>query len=154
MSAMASQTASHTIDYPSVYSGADQRESQSSTSLALLCGIQWRLVNPPQKGPVTRKMFPFYDVIMATVHSENYAPALLTMRNVVAPVQMKQPWSTWVKISHKADRNSIYQNSRNTKPLFLSLSFSLSFSLSLFLSLYIYIYYYIYIYIWDILYIK
>ena len=37
---------------------------QSSASLAFLRGIQRWPVNSPHKGPVTRKMFPFDDVIM------------------------------------------------------------------------------------------
>ena len=40
--------------------GADQRKHQSSTSLAF---VRWPM-NSPHKGPVTRKMFPFDDVIM------------------------------------------------------------------------------------------
>ena len=46
------------------YSGADQRKYQSSTSLAFVRGIHRWPVNSPHKGPVTRKMFPFDDVIM------------------------------------------------------------------------------------------
>ena len=43
---------------------ADQRKHQRSASLAFVRGIhQWPL-NSPHKGPVTRKMFPFDDVIM------------------------------------------------------------------------------------------
>ena len=60
MSGMASQITSLTIAYSSVYSGADQRKHQSSASLTLVRGIhQWPL-NSPHKGPVTRKMFPFW----------------------------------------------------------------------------------------------
>ena len=55
MSAMASQNTSVTIVYSTVYSGAHQRKHQSSASLAFVMGIHW--------GSVTRKMFPFYDVI-------------------------------------------------------------------------------------------
>ena len=44
--------------------GADQRKHQSSASLAFVWGIHRRPVNSPHKGPVTRKMFPFDDVIM------------------------------------------------------------------------------------------
>ena len=44
--------------------GADQRKHQSSASLAFVRGIHRRPVNSPHKGPVTRKMFPFDDVIM------------------------------------------------------------------------------------------
>ena len=64
MSAMASQITSITIVYSTVYSGADQRKYQSSASLALVMGIHQWPVNSPHKGPVTRKMFPFDDVIM------------------------------------------------------------------------------------------
>ena len=64
---MASQITSLTIVSPTVYSGADQRKYQSSVSLAFVMGIHWWLVNSPHKGPVTRKMFPFDDVIMMIV---------------------------------------------------------------------------------------
>ena len=50
--------------YSTVYSGADQRKHQSSASLAFVWGIDRWPVNSPHKGPVTRKMFPFDDVIM------------------------------------------------------------------------------------------
>ena len=64
MGAMASQIISLTIVYSTVYSGADQRKHQSSVSLAFVRGIHRGPVNSPHKWPVTRKMFPFYDVIM------------------------------------------------------------------------------------------
>ena len=64
MSAMASQITSLTIVYSTVYSRADQRKHQSSALLAFVCGIHRWPVNSPHKGPVTRKMFPFDDVIM------------------------------------------------------------------------------------------
>ena len=64
MSVAASQFTSLTIAYSTVYSGADQRKHQSSASLAFVWGIQQWSVNSPHKGPVTRKMFPFDDVIM------------------------------------------------------------------------------------------
>ena len=64
MGAMASQITSLTIVYSTVYSGADQRKHQSSASLAFVWGIHWWPVNSPHKWPVTRKMFPFDDVIM------------------------------------------------------------------------------------------
>ena len=50
--------------YSTVYSGADQRKLQSSASLAFVRGIHRWPVNSPHKRPVTRKMFPFDDVIM------------------------------------------------------------------------------------------
>ena len=43
--------------------GSDQRKYQSSASLACVRGIHRWPVNCPHKGPVTRKMFPFDDVI-------------------------------------------------------------------------------------------
>ena len=47
------------------YLGADQRKHQSSSSLAFVRGIHRWLENSAHKGPVTRKMFPFDDAIMA-----------------------------------------------------------------------------------------
>ena len=64
MSAMASRTTSLTIVYSTVYTGAYQRKHQSSTSLAFVRGIHRWPVNSPHKGPVTRKMISFNDVIM------------------------------------------------------------------------------------------
>ena len=61
---IASQITSLMIVYSTVYSDADQRKYQSSASLAFVRGIHRRLVNSPHKWPVTRKMFPFHDVIM------------------------------------------------------------------------------------------
>ena len=65
MSAMASQMTSITIVYSIVYSDADQRKHQSPASLVFVLGIQRGRVNSPHKWPVTRKMSPFDDVIMA-----------------------------------------------------------------------------------------
>ena len=65
MSLMASQITSLTIIYLTGYSDADQRKHQSSASLAFVRGIHRGPVNSPHNWPVTRKMFPFDDVIMA-----------------------------------------------------------------------------------------
>ena len=64
MGTIASQITSLTIVYSTDYSDADQRKHQSSASLAFVWGIHRGPVNAPHKGPVTRKMFPFDDVIM------------------------------------------------------------------------------------------
>ena len=64
MGSMASQTTSLTVVYSTVYSGADQRKNQSFASLAFVRVIHRGPVNFPRKWPVTRKMFPFDDVIM------------------------------------------------------------------------------------------
>ena len=65
-----------TIVCATKYSGADQRKHQSSVSLTFVQGIHRWQVNSPHKGPVTRKMFPFVDVIMAStdkpVLSDNF----------------------------------------------------------------------------------
>ena len=64
MSKMATLITSLTIVCSIVYSGEDQRKHQTSASLALVRRIHQWPVNSPHKGPVTRKIFPFYDVIM------------------------------------------------------------------------------------------
>ena len=64
MGAIAFQITSLTIVYSTVYSGADQSKHQSSASLAFVWRIQRGPVNSPHKWQVTRKMFPFDDVIM------------------------------------------------------------------------------------------
>ena len=68
MSVIASQITSLTIVYSIVYSDADQRKHQSSASLAFVRGIHRGPVNSPHKWPVTRKMFPFDDVIVYRVN--------------------------------------------------------------------------------------
>ena len=70
MGTIASQITSLTIVYSTVYSDADQRKHQSSASLAFVWGIHRGPVNSPHKWPVTRKMFPFDNVIM-TNHPHN-----------------------------------------------------------------------------------
>ena len=69
MSPMASQITSLIIVFTTVYSGADQRKHQSSPSLALVRGIQRWPVTSPHKETVTRKTFPFDDVII--IHRSN-----------------------------------------------------------------------------------
>ena len=65
MGAIASQITSVTIVYSTDYSGAYQSKHQCSVSLAFVRGIHRGPVNSPHKWPVTRKMFPFDDVIMS-----------------------------------------------------------------------------------------
>ena len=64
MTTIAPQITSLTIVYSTIYSGADQSKHQSSASLAFVWGSHRGPVNSPHKWPVTRKMFPFDDVIM------------------------------------------------------------------------------------------
>ena len=64
MSPMASQITSFTIVFSTVYSRADQRKYQSSASLVFVRGShRWPVISS-HNGSVTRKMFPFDDVIM------------------------------------------------------------------------------------------
>ena len=65
MGTMVSQITNLTTVYLTVYSGIDERKHQSSASPAFGRGIHWWPVTSPHKGPLTRKMFPFDDVIMA-----------------------------------------------------------------------------------------
>ena len=58
MGVIAYQITSLTIVYSSVYSDADQRKRHQSSAA----------LNSPHKWPVTRKMFPFDDVIMIVDH--------------------------------------------------------------------------------------
>ena len=67
MTTIAPQITSLTVVYSTVYWDANQRKHQSSASLAFVRGIHRGPVNSPHKGPVTRKMFPFDDVIMCFV---------------------------------------------------------------------------------------
>ena len=64
MGVIASQIASLAIVYSTIYSGTDQRKYQSSASLAFVLPVK-----SPHKGPVTRKIFSFDDVIMGQMLS-------------------------------------------------------------------------------------
>ena len=61
---MESQFTGVSIVCTTVCSGADQEKYQSSASLAFVRRIHRWPANFPHKGPVTRKMFPFDDVIV------------------------------------------------------------------------------------------
>ena len=64
MTTIASQITSLTVVYSTVYSDADQSKHQKLRVTGLCVGNSPGPVNSPHKGPVTRKMFPFDDVIM------------------------------------------------------------------------------------------
>ena len=64
MGTVASQITSVSIVCQKVCSGADQRKHQTSASLAYGRAIRRWPVDSTHKGPVTRKMLPFDDVIM------------------------------------------------------------------------------------------
>ena len=64
MGVMASQISSLPIVLLNRLFSGDQTKHQNYASLAFVRGIQRWPVNSPHKWPVTRKMFPFDDVIM------------------------------------------------------------------------------------------
>ena len=70
MSANASQITEVSMVCSAVCSGADQRNHQSSASLAFVRGIHRWPVSFPHKGPVIWKMFPFDDVIMKQINKK------------------------------------------------------------------------------------
>ena len=78
MGTVGSQITSLTILYSTIYSDADLRKHQSSASLAFVQGIHRGPVNSPHKWPVTRKIFPFDDVIKSEVgfHEKGFQPHL------------------------------------------------------------------------------
>ena len=63
MNAMAYQTTGVSMVCLTVCSGTDQRKLRRSASLAFVRGMHQWPVNSPHKLPITRKMFPFYNVI-------------------------------------------------------------------------------------------
>ena len=98
MGAIAFQITSLTTVYSTVYSDADQRKHQSSASLASVWGIHRGPVNSPHKCPVTRKMFPFDDVIMVGGGSHRTSPPHLTTTFLVCLLSnlqdhQRMPWS-------------------------------------------------------------
>ena len=64
MRAMASPIIGVSIVYSTICSGADQRKHQSTASLVYVRRVHRWPVDSPHKGPVTREMFPFDDIIM------------------------------------------------------------------------------------------
>ena len=103
MSAMAYQITSLAIVYSTVYSGAYQSKHQSSVSLAFVRGIHRWPVNSPHKWPVTRKMFPFDDVIMMIKPQHNKAQQnrVYNLRDIL--YMLRSVHSSCVLISHITD---------------------------------------------------
>ena len=91
MSPIASQITSPTTVYSTGYSRADQRKHQRSASLAFVWGIHRRLVNSPHKWPVTRKMFPFDDVIMISTYKAHFLE-----HDGVSTMQHKPKYSMYI----------------------------------------------------------
>ena len=97
MGAMASQITSLTIVYSTLYSDPDQRKHQSSASLAFVREIHRGPVNSPHKWPVTRKMFPFHDVIMdCQLFVQDLAQELKKMLKYKSP-PCRKLFHRWIK---------------------------------------------------------
>ena len=96
--AIASEITSLTIVFSTVYLDTDQRKHQSSASLAFVRGgIHRRPVNSPHKRPVTRKMFPFDDVIVYSTYS---MPCLfIDAKVIIALMPVTQPYRIWFHVS-------------------------------------------------------
>ena len=125
MSTIASQITSLTIVYSTIYSGADQSKHQSSASLAFVWGIHRGPVNSPHKWPVTRKMFPFDDVIMSLMcvtkrmvkHLVGYSFYTLILPQVENAPMIKEPPPKWTirqsRVKHCDEQDSFYMLTPN-----------------------------------------
>ena len=108
MGTMASHITSLTIVYSTVYLSAYQSKHQSSASLDFCAGNSpWTGEFP--KWPVTRKMFPFDDVVMmmkyiTRISHNNWALTGICvfgwMVRVRAPISCGSPWAVW-KVSER-----------------------------------------------------
>ena len=67
----------HGVSNHQTHDCAGQRKHQSSASLAFVRGIHRGPMNSPYKGRVTRKVFPFDDVVMAKHSLPTYEISLL-----------------------------------------------------------------------------
>ena len=102
--------------YSTVYSGVDQRKHQSSESLAFVRGIHRGPVNSPHKWPVTRKMFPFDDVIMHWYldNHEISQMAGLHSFNDIIEFMTKIDVTLWYKHSMTKDNKTVCISMVNT----------------------------------------
>ena len=117
MGEIASQITSSAIVYSTVYSDADQRKHQSSASLAFVREIHRGPVNSLHKWPVTRKMFPFEDVIMVRsyiTHVSNIKDAVyvLILCWYVTWFVGLLLWSIWLYLISFCHRPFISQSPR------------------------------------------
>ena len=103
ISAVASQITNLTIVYSTVYSGADERNHQSSASLAFVRGIHRWPVNSPHKEPVTRKMFPFDDVMarIKVFSQQSWKDQTRHMVSVAAVdvCMVTYDWEMWINLN-------------------------------------------------------
>ena len=113
MTTMLSQITSHMIVYSTVYSGPDETIHQNSASLAFVQGIHRGPVNSPHKGPVTRKFFPFDDVIM--------------VKPQVIGAEVYISWPMGPSDRSKSSDKSLHQHNGVSKMVFCGRHFSTAF---------------------------
>ena len=100
MSMMASQISSLPIVYAIVYSGTDQRKHQSSASLAFVWGIHRWPVNSPHRGPVTRKMFPFDDIMRCAPRPKSCYLKPISKQDIISyKFSLKDLHKVWLLLS-------------------------------------------------------
>ena len=89
------------------FNQADKKKHQSSASLAFLRGIHRWPVNLPHKGPVTRKMFPFGDVIMTETVTFHFQKA--GVRTIRLTLSRGRPYIAWVEnnVTRRATTNRL-----------------------------------------------
>ena len=88
--------------------GTDQRKHQSSALLAFVRGIHRWPVNSPHKGPVTRKMFPFDDVIMYLEYIPLFVLLSSSYMKIFLKMLTKSPsdfYSMWKNYSYMDQQN-------------------------------------------------
>ena len=106
MTMLASQITSLTVVYSIVYSGVNQRKHQSSASLAIVRKIHRGPVNFPHKWPVTRKMFPFDDVIMKLTTIGQHNMMMSSNRNIfciTGPLWGESTGHRWIPLTNASD---------------------------------------------------
>ena len=118
MSAMASQNTGVSIVYSTVCSCVDKKH-KCSASLAFFVGIQRWTVNSPNKRPVTRKTFPFDDVIMClssiVLRDSLYIPCILIMYSMTEYSKWyRNTYIMGIRITlttqHVAEENTLFLN--------------------------------------------
>ena len=129
MGTMAAQITSLAIVYSTFYLGADQSKHQSFASMAFVWGIHRGPVNSPHKWPVTRKMFPFDDVIMIITSFVVQAISLSVSFKIVllSPVSIRFPQFQWLTPAAHQDKidsqqtKTIQDKSKSNPPQLLPL---------------------------------
>ena len=120
MSAIASQLTGVSIVCSIVGSGTNQRKHQSWASLAFVWGIHQWPVNSPLKGLVTRKMFPFDDVIM-------WEGTRIVSPTMAARQYALSPPTTWIR----GNGNEFFQLSKYAQWIYILMVWNVLFLMHL-----------------------